>query len=148
MTAKEYLEQVIGIDKRINSLEHRLEMLKESAERITPMYGSISSGTRKSSDKLSENIGEKIDIEKEIITLKEEFKAFQIRVEKEIHRIPNNVYATLLAEKYINGTSWNEIAEIIGYNDVKYVRKILHSKALAEFERINPQNTRFLPCIP
>lgn len=147
MTTKEYLEIATGIDTRINSLSERIEILQCKAENITPTYSSTASSGNVSQSKMSDAVEEKVDYENQIQQIKDEFLLFKHRVEFEIQRIPNNIYATLLEEKYIKGKKWEDIAEIIGYSDIKYVREVIHNRALSEFEKITPENTRFVPCI-
>lgn len=147
MTAKEYLEIATGVDKRIASLSDRVVALKIRAESVTPSYAAAFSGGSGSGEKISGSVEAMIDIENEIIKIRDEFLKFRNRVEIEIQRIPNNIYATLLEEKYIKGGKWETITEKLGYSDEKYVREALHSRALREFERITPEKTRFVPSI-
>ncbi len=146
MTTKEYLEIAIGIDKRIISLSDRIVMLRIRAESITPSYsGDVPGG--KGESKISSSVETMVDTECEIKQIRDEFVKFRSRIEKEIQKIPNNIYATLLEERYIKGENWDLIAEKLAYSDVKYVREVLHSRALSEFDRFTPENTRFVPFI-
>lgn len=147
MKTREYLEQATGIELRIRSLEERIMRCREYAERITPSYSNSAGGTGLC-DKISGNVAEEIDLEKTLSELRNEFKGFEKRVTLEIHRIRNNTSATLLEEKYINGATWEEITDKLGYKDCDYVRKELHNKALKDFEIANPENTRKTPFIP
>lgn len=147
MTTKEYLEIATDIDKRIASLTNRILYLRSRTERITPVYGICTSASVSSGDELSQAIGDMVDSAAEIVQIRNEFAKYRTRVECEIQRIPNNIYATLLEEKYINGASWETVTEKIGYSDVKHVREVLHSRALSEFEKITPENTRFVPSV-
>lgn len=147
MTAKEYLEIAINIDKRITSLTNRITYLRSNTERVTPVYEITARMSGCSGDTLSQVIGDILDSASEIAKIRDEFAKYRIRVEHEIQRIPNNIYATLLEERYINGKSWKEISEIIDYNDEKYVREVVHNQALKEFEKFTPENTRFVPSI-
>lgn len=147
MTTKEYLEIATGLDKRIASLSDRVIMLRIRAESITPAYGGVSSGGSGNHGKISSSVEAMVDFENEIRQIRDEFVKFRSRIEFEIQRIPNNIYATLLEERYIKGEQWEIITEKLSYSDVKYVREVLHSRALAEFDKITPENTRFVPFI-
>lgn len=146
MTTKEYLETATGVDNRIDVLARRIIMLKERASRITSGGGSGGSAGA-GYDKVSSSVESYVTYEKEIKQIHDEFLKFSLKVETEIHRIRNNTYATLLEERYIEGQGWEHIAEKIGYSDVKYVRETLHNRALSAFDKISPQNTRFIPSI-
>ncbi|NLT08200.1 MAG: hypothetical protein GXY08_01680 [Ruminococcus sp.] len=147
MTTKEYLEIATGLDKRIASLSDRVIMLRIRAESITPSYGGVASGGSGNQGKVSSSVEAMVDFENEIRQIRDEFVKFRSRIEFEIQRIPNNIYATLLEERYIKGEQWEIITEKLAYSDVKYVREVLHSRALAEFDKITPENTRFVPFI-
>lgn len=147
MTTKDYLETATGVDMRIASLNERIEELRCKAENITPSYGSGTGGSSVPKDKISDSVECITDLEAEIKCIRDEFVTFRHRVECEIQRIPDNVYATLLEEKYIKGKKWGDVAEKLGYSDEKHVRESLHSKALSEFDKITPENTRFVPSI-
>lgn len=114
MTAKEYLEQIENIDVRIKSLamqEYRLRNKQGDEKPLKELIGLI------------ENLrNESIELQKKITA--------------EIYSLKDNRYSVLLAEKYLNGATWEEIATSLGYNSVKYVRTVMFPKALAEFEKI------------
>lgn len=52
-----------------------------------------------------------------------------------INKIPSTTHRTLLIARYINCESWEEVAESIGYESVKWVRTTLHDKAIASAEK-------------
>ncbi len=114
MTAKEYLEQVQGIEFRIKALEMQKRRLKNkgSSEKETQM------------------------LEQDIEQLRNDFTNLQRKITKEIHSIKNNVYASILSAKHLSGATWEEIALMLGYKDEKYVRTALYRKALKEFSKL------------
>ena len=135
MTVKEYLNQLPNMQLRIDSLKRSIQICQERATGTGNQFTDISVG-QGNSNKIADNMEKKIDFETELLQLVDEFEKFRFRVICQINRIPDNRYVSLLINRYVNNMSWEEIAEIIGYNDVKYVRKILHVRALAEFEKI------------
>lgn len=114
MTSKEYLEQVEGIEFRIKALAMQERRLRNRQ------------GNEQSLQELRELIQE----------LEEKYIGIQKKITEEIHSIKDNRYSTLLSERYLNGTSWVQIAEDLGYSSAKYVRKVIYPKALKEFEKI------------
>lgn len=110
MTTKEYLEQVENIDIRIKSLAMQERRLRNKQ------------GDEKSLQELINN-------------LRDESIELQKKITAEIYSMKDNRYSALLAEKYLNGATWEQIAASLGYNSVKYVRKVLFPRALAEFEK-------------
>lgn len=148
MTTREYLELVVNIDYRINSLKERARLAKAKAEKITANYESIG-GSGGTSSKIENGVIESLTYEEEISYILKEYDDFRKLVLSQIHRVDDNISATLLEEKYINGKSWKEVAYIFrNLHDSEYVRKEMHSKALRDFDRFNPQSTRKTPNIP
>ena len=146
MTAKDYLEQLPNMRIRINALNRKIaECIDRASDTSAKISGSFS-GNSKSVSKIESNTEQAIDMERELKELVIQFEEFELRASKEICSIPNSLYSGLLFEKYINGLSWEQVAEAIG-KDVDHTRKVLHSKALMEFDKVIPENTRLYPCI-
>lgn len=146
MTTKEFIEMAVGIDVRIASLDERLRMLKEKPMSITAPIGGTGSSGSGTYDKLGAKVAEMIDEEQAIINIRDKFLRYKEYVEKSIHKIPDNILAALLEEKYIKCKTWEQTAYFIGY-DVDYTQKTLHSKALIEFDKVTPEKDGFNPVI-
>lgn len=114
MTAKEYLEQVEGIEFRIKALAMQKRRLRNRQ------------GNEKSLQELRDLIQE----------LEEKYIEIQKKITEEICSMKNHVYAALLTARYLNNATWEETTQIIGYKDEKYVRTTLHSKALKDFAKL------------
>lgn len=144
MTAKEYLEQLPGMRVRINAIRRKIAECKDRASDTSAKLSDqrVSGGC----GKIEGNVGEAVDIEAGLKELLKEFEKFELRASREICSMPNSLYSGLLFEKYINGLSWEQVAEAID-KDIDYTRKVLHSKALSEFDTIIPEKARFCPCI-
>lgn len=112
MTTKEYLEQVSDIEYRLRSLEAELKDCEKE-----------------------EDFEFRDKLRSDILSDKEHRKELKLNIRREIQSIPNNIYATLLTEKYIRGSTWEQVADAVGY-DKGHVRKELHQKALKCFEEI------------
>lgn len=148
MTAKEYLEQLTNMRIRINSINRKISECQERATNTAAkISGDIPQHNGETSGKIADNISKKVDLETTLQKIKEVFEEFEIRATAEINRVPDNLYSGLLFEKYVNGLTWEQVAEAIG-KDPDYTRKDLHSKALVYFEEINPEHTRINPVIP
>ncbi len=145
MTAKEYLEQLPDMRVRINAIKRKIAECMERASDTSAKISGERSGSG-SRGKVEKNVEQAVDIEIELRQLVKQFEQLELRASKEICSLPTSIYSGLLFEKYINGLSWEQVAEAIG-KDVDHTRKVLHSKALAEFDRLIPENTRFYPCI-
>ena len=130
---------------RIDAMERKIRECEERASdtsaKLTDQHGN-----NDGISKLESNIDRAIDLEAELKEIVEDFKRFELKASQQIGKMPNSTYSGLLFNKYINGMTWEEIAEDLD-KGVEYVRKELHSKALAEFSNCYPDYPRFAPCI-
>lgn len=144
MTAKEYLEHLPDMRVRIRAMERKIKDCEERASdtsaKLTDQRGNGDG------NKITDNVDEAIDLEAELKAMVAEFKRFELIASQQIGKMPNSTYSGLLFNKYINGMTWEEISEELD-KGVEYVRKELHSKALAEFSNCYPDYPRFAPCI-
>lgn len=147
MTAKEYLEQLPDLQLRINSLKRKIEVCHERGTDISIHQSDGIHSNTYGSSKVVNTAENAADLSKVRYLIANEFLAFKSRAVVEINRIPNNLYAALLMDKYVNGLTWEEVAENIG-KDFDYTRKVLHSKALESFDKFVPPCTRKNPVIP
>ena len=129
---------------RIDSLRRSIQLCQERAENTGAQF-SDSPRVQGNGNKIADNIEKKADFEAELLQLIDEFERFRIRAIREINRIPDSMYASVLIDKYINGYTWERVAKNIGFQNEDYVRKILHAKALESFEKNNPETTRKSP---
>ena len=132
MNAKEYLSQAFWLDRKINNKLRYTVSLREMATKGTgSFHAQRVSGTDKHS--LMENaITKLVDLEHEInddidrlVDLKHELSAF-------ISQVDNQVCKMLLELRYLEGNTWEEVAEQLGY-DLRSVYW-LHGKTLQELE--------------
>ncbi len=133
MDAKQYLAQAYYLDKRINSKIEQVASLRELASKATAsIHAERVSGTSQRSP-MENAVLKLIDLEYEInddidrlVDLKRELNAF-------ISEIDNQAYRIVLELRYLNGNTWEEVADVMGY-DLRWIYR-LHGKALAEAER-------------
>lgn len=53
----------------------------------------------------------------------------KLEILREIAKVDNSTYRTLLTERYINFKKWDEIADVLGYSK-SHIETIMHPKAL------------------
>ena len=134
MTAKEYLYQAFKLDQKINSKLEQVAALRELAGKATAcIHAQRISGTVTRSP-MENAVLRLIDLEHEInqdidklVDLKQEMSCL-------INKISNEGFKVLLELRYLSGNSWEDIAEMMGY-ELRWVYR-LHGKALQEFELI------------
>ena len=126
MTAKEFLSQAKDIDRRIDHVQERIDRLRARLEsgRMSRITGMPRGGS-----------GDWTDAEAQLIDLEKRYSAeissmcrMKILVSDAIHTVGNSTYEDLLKLRYIDGKTWESVAEAMGY-DVRYVQR-MHGKAL------------------
>lgn len=140
MTIQSYLEGYIFYEKLIRELEKRKQEALHDAIRITSYPKEISVKYTMGNNAEDKNIRYIDKIEKLNARISE--------IQKEMYDIENAVrtvqtvkYRMLLELKYLEGESWENVAEALGMSD-KWVREELNSRALRELKRTGSE---FLP---
>lgn len=131
MTAKEYLRQYLEIDRLIKSKKRTLQKLRLQSVSLSASGQDI---------KVKSTSGDRIKILDKIIDLESEIAGQELRLIEKQREIMNRIQLVcspnliaVLTDKYINGLSFEKIAEL---ND-KSVRTICvwHGQALQIFRR-------------
>lgn len=126
MTAKEFLSQARNIDRRIDHVQERIERLRSRVEsgRMSRLTGMPRGGS-----------GDWTDAEARLLELEsrygDEIRRFcriKLQAVDAIRNVGNSTYEEILTLRYLDGLTWEAIAEAVGY-DVRYIQK-LHGKAL------------------
>lgn len=130
MNAKEYLSQALQLDQRINSKLVQVSMLRDLALKTTSVLQDDKVQNTKQQSPMESALVKLMCLEEEInddidqlIDLKRELATF-------VSEIENHSYRLLLELRYLSGSTWEEVAAIMGY-DVRWVYR-LHRKALKE----------------
>lgn len=121
MTTEEYLNQVANIDKRLNSKIDQLKGLGPLGEFANTAIPIDMEKINKLKDAICSELNRLV--------------ALKARIINEIDNMPDNTENTILAKRYVEGKTWDQIAEEIGYSKRQVCR--LHEKALEEFSKVN-----------
>lgn len=133
MTTKQYLNQVRNLDKRVNAKLDELSSLRALTEKVTASYSEkVQAST---SDTFTSNVAKIVDLEKEIDAEIDRLIRLRERITKEIDNMPSNIYSALLSSRYLEGKTWEDVAEMLHYDERQIFR--IHENALKEFRRIN-----------
>ena len=135
---KDYLGQLLNIDKEINSKLNtansmRQSMLSVSATRWKEIQVQ-ESHTYTSEDKMAEYM----DMEAEVDGRIDELVKLKRKVLNEIENVDDRLHRIVLTERYINSQKWGRIAEMYEYETERQVHN-LHGSALQEFYECNPE---------
>ena len=127
MTKKE-LSQLYYLSKEIKAKEEQLEQLKAIAESTTAQLSDMPHANG-ANDKIGKTAAEIADI-KALIQLKiQEYWHEYNRLMRYINDIDDSLVRQIMTLRYINGMTWNAVADTIGGNTDDSVRK-MHDRYL------------------
>lgn len=127
MTAKEYLSQYKGLCVEIDIKKEQAEQLRERATSVAHMSGNGSSGSSYS-DSLGRTVAKLVDTENELRAMIDRLIALKSEIEKTIEAVEDFKLRQILTLRYINGHTFEKIAEEMDYSCMQIFR--LHGKAL------------------
>ncbi len=132
MNAKQYLKQLKWLKNLIDTKQGQIQSLRDMTTRITPNSSSEPVQTSGVSDKIGNSIAKIVDLEGELTT---DIHKYTVLMQEILHRIellPDNELKVLLAYKYVNFNTWEQIAEKMECS-LRWVYE-LHQRALSAFE--------------
>ena len=136
MTDKEYMLQILRIDDRIDSIKRDIDaQIDRKADTLSATDYSkdrISGGSCSDLSGIVAGIEQCVEQQRKEI---ERLKSVKAEVRWVISQVRPNELAVLLTERYVQGRSWKDLANILYYSEAR-VRGELHDRALAEVGNI------------
>lgn len=136
MTPKEYLSRYREIDREIDGKINQLEQLREKAMRITtePAEDGIPGAVSSAGDRLGDVVAKIVDLETEINVAVDRLVDTKREILGTISRINDPTLRNLLELRYINGCTFEQIAERMPYSWRQVIR--LHGLALLKVKDV------------
>lgn len=135
MTAKEYLSQLINLERLIEAKRLECERLDTMSKKVSSTLSDCKVDTSNDNDKTAVIIIQVIELKKDIREQMKVYLELQVKISKEIDAIEDIRYRCLLIMRYITGLKFGEISEKMNYG-TRWVL-ILHREALKEFDRLH-----------
>lgn len=136
MTAKEYLNQAYRLNELIESNLRELEQLEALATHITS--GDTSKdrvqGGSETHDRMGDTMAKIVDLKKEINAEIDMYVDLKKEIRSRIMQIKNNTEKLILKYRYLEFSTWEEIAVVLGFT-FQWVH-VLHKRALKNFDKI------------
>ena len=136
--AKYLLQKIAFLDAEINSLIREHESVKATLLKATDYSNEPVATTKRntSEDKLVKLDDKSSDIDLKI----DELVDFKITMGNYINQLEDERHRVILREHYINGLSFCEISDILGYTERHLYR--IHGDALLKFQDILKDDTK------
>lgn len=135
MTAKEYLSQLINLERLIEAKRLECERLDTMSKKVSSTLSECKVKASHDNDKNAVIIIHMIDLKKDISEQMKAYAELQAKISKEIDAVEDIRYRSLLIMRYINGLKFGDIADKMNYG-TRWVL-ILHREALKEFDRLH-----------
>lgn len=138
---KDYLSKIRHIDSDIRSRQSELDQLRQTiALKTSTIKSEVIQETRQGA--FDERYMKMIEQAEEINLKIDKLVDTKVRVSNEIDLMDDRVSRIILREKYINLKTFEEIAEILGY-ELSWIHR-LHGKALKEFKQASLSHVKQL----
>lgn len=128
MTPKEYLEQAVYLDQRINSKLTQVENLRSLATKVTTVYSDSPHSPAPDCQRLEKTIAKIIDLENDINRDIDTLVDLKKEITETINEIPDLRQRTILEMRYLSFRTWEQIAVALSL-DLSWVHR-LHGRAL------------------
>jgi putative RNA polymerase, sigma 28 subunit, fliA/whiG subfamily len=135
MTAKEYLNQLLNLERLIEAKRLECERLDAMSKKVSSTLSDCKVETSHDNDKTAVIVIQVIELKKDIREQMEIYLELQEKISKEIDAIGDVRYRSLLIMRYITGLKFGEISEKMNYG-TRWVL-VLHREALKEFDRLH-----------
>ena len=124
----EYLRRALVLDMQIDAGFERIQQLRALAERRTAVYGREKVGGSGSADHRMDVVARIVDAERELDEKIDRMIALRTEIQETISRVQDERMRVLLELRYLNGRTWEDVAEEMNYTTRNIYN--LHSAAL------------------
>ena len=137
MTAKEYLSQLLNLERLISAKSLECERLDAMAKKVTSVLSDCKVDSSHDDGKQADIVIRVIELKKDIEKQLREYTDLQSKISKEINDIADIRHRSILIMRYVNGLSFTQIADVMHYG--KRWTLVLHRKALEAFDRAHKE---------
>ena len=134
MTAKEYLEQLIVLDKEIDRKQQRLVTLREIVVNTTPTYEEESVQHSRKRNPLEDIMAKIVDLDREIDDDIDRLVDLKAEVWEQLDKLSDEKQKRILWQHYAERMSWTKIAENQGLTRRHIIR--IHRLGSDNLEKI------------
>ena len=124
----EYLRRAVALDVEIDAGFERIQQLRALAERRTTVYGREKVNGGGAADHRMDVVARIVDAERALDAQIDRMIALREEIQATIARVPDERMRVLLELRYLNGRTWEDVADQMNYTTRNIYN--LHSAAL------------------
>ncbi|WP_312428324.1 hypothetical protein [Lacrimispora sp.] len=129
---KDYLKSYKKTRNRLNSLELQLQQIKVDMVHVRASQGDGMPRAKGETTDLSRYMEQMADLEEWIDDKRSELMDKQIKITAAINTLDDEDECTIMTEKYLNGKTWEQVAEDNGFAWMTMHR--IHGRALKKIK--------------
>lgn len=133
MTTKEYFEQALTLNKRINSKLDHLGTLRDMATKASTTLSDIPHSGNRNVHRMEDIISKIVDLENEINGDIDRFVDMKRDYIKIIGDIRSPIHQLVMEQRYLCCRTWEQIKMELGY-ELRWLHR-LHGRALQEVDK-------------
>ena len=134
MTTKDYFEQALTLNKRINSKLDHLGTLRDMATKASTTFSDMPHSGSRNVHRMEDIISKIVDLEHEINGDIDRFVDMKSEYMRIIGEINNPVFQLVMEQRYLCCRTWEQISIELGY-ELRWLHR-LHGRALHEAEKV------------
>ena len=127
MTAKEFLRRARSVDRRVDEAQERVERLRARLE--SGRMSAVTGMPRGGASDWTETADRLIELEQAVNQRTRELVRWKLAAIDAIRAVEEPRLAEVLELYYIDGLTWEQVAQRMGFKDVRWVYE-LHGRAL------------------
>jgi DNA-directed RNA polymerase specialized sigma subunit len=144
MTAKEYLEKAYRLNQVIDIKLEEVSALRSLTTRVTTAFGEDKIKTSKKRSPMEDVLVRLMDLENEVNIDIDRLISLKKEIIETINQVDDYTLRLVLAMRYINHKSWEDIADDLLY-DVRTIYRF-HKQGLKEIEKILNLSVNITKC--
>ncbi len=144
MTAKEYLEKAYRLNQVIDIKLEEVSALRSLTTRVTTAFGEDKIKTSKKRSPMEDVLVRLMDLENEVNIDIDRLISLKKEIIETINQVDDYTLRLVLAMRYINHKSWEDIADDLLY-DVRTIYRF-HKQGLKEIEKILNLSVNLTKC--
>lgn len=127
VTAKEFLRRARSVDRRVDEAQERVQRLRARLE--SGRMSAVTGMPRGGASDWTETADRLIELEQEVNRRTRELVRWKLAAIDAIRAVEEPRLAEVLELYYIDGYTWEQVAQRMGFKDVRWVYE-LHGRAL------------------